>query len=87
MRSFVDIKIQKSWWITGGGEWNYRQKFDNLSILKTVNQWQQSALLGIQKKQKLGKYSTTASVLYDALWNQHVPQSQPILFRVGYNFK
>ena len=87
MRSFVDIKIQKSWWITGGGEWNYRQKFNNLSILKTVNQWQQSALLGIQKKQKLGKYSTTASVLYDALWNQHVPQSQPILFRVGYNFK
>lgn len=87
LRSFVDIRIRKRWWITGGGEWNYRQRFNNLSILKTVNRWQQSALLGVQKKQKIGKYTSTASILYDALWNRHSPQSQPILFRVGYNFK
>ena len=87
IRTFVDVRVQKSFWLTGGGEWNYRARFHDLAILKTVNQWQRSALIGVQKKQKLGKYSSTASILYDALWNQHVPNSQPILFRVGYNIK
>lgn len=87
LRTFVDIRVQKSWWITGGGEWNYRQKFNNLSVLKTVDHWQRSVLLGVQKKQKVGKRTSTASILYDALWNRHSPQSQPVLFRVGYNFR
>ena len=87
LRSFVDLRVQKNWWLTGGGEWNYRERFNNLSVLKTVDHWQQSVLLGVQKKQQLGKYTSTASILYDALWNRHTPHSQPILFRVGYNFK
>ncbi|GAO42032.1 hypothetical protein [Flavihumibacter petaseus] len=87
IRTFLDMKIKKSFWLTGGGEWNYREPFEDLAILKSVNQWQQSVLFGIQKKQQLGKYKSTISVLYDALWQRQLPKGQPLLFRVGYNLK
>jgi ribosome-associated translation inhibitor RaiA len=86
-RSFIDVKIKKSFWLTGGGEWNYRDRFQHLAILKTVNTWQQSVLFGLQKKQKVGKYKATASMLYDALWDRQVPKGQPVMFRMGYSFK
>lgn len=87
LRTFIDVKVKESLWITGGAEWNYYSRFQDLSVLKLINTWQQSALIGIQKKQVLGKYKATASLLYDMLWNQHIPQSQPVQFRIGYNFK
>jgi hypothetical protein len=87
VRTFLDMKINKIFWLTGGGEWNYHSRFDNLTVLKSFEQWQQSVLFGLQKKQALGKYKATASVLYDALWNKHIPKTQPILFRMGYNIR
>ncbi|WP_152616929.1 hypothetical protein [Flavihumibacter solisilvae] len=86
LRTFFDWKIKGKIWATGGGEWNYRSRFDNLSVVKSISQWQQSALLGMQMKQSVGKYKATASLLYDALWQNQVPKAQPVLFRVGYNF-
>jgi hypothetical protein len=81
------MKLKGSFWISGGGEWNYRSRFENLSILKTVSQWQQSALLGIQKRYRLSKARGTASLLYDFLSQQQMPKTQPIIFRFGYQFK
>lgn len=87
IRSFLDWRIKGKMWVTGGLEWSYLSQFKNLSIIKEISQWKQSALLGLQIKQPIGKYKTTVAVLYDALWKQQVPVTQPILFRVGYLFK
>lgn len=86
LRTFLDWKIKGNFWASGGYEWNYRSRFDNLSVMKQLHHWQQSALMGIQLKQPVGKYKTTVSLLYDALWRRQVPQTQPVVFRVGYLF-
>lgn len=86
-RTFIEAKAIGGFWLAGGAEWNFRNRFDDLMILKTINQWQQSALLGIEKKYRIGKRISTASLLYNFLWNQQMPQEQPIIFRVGYQLK
>jgi hypothetical protein len=88
LRSFVDFKLKGSIWLTGGGELNYREQFSNLSILNDYSLWQKSALLGISKKYQLGKkFKGNVQLLYDFLYRQHVPYSQPIIFRLGYSLK
>lgn len=87
MRTFVDIKLKGSFWISGGGELNYRNEFRRIDVLKDMNAWQQSALLGISKKYKVGKkIKGNAQLLYDFLWKQQQPRTQAVVFRVGYNF-
>jgi hypothetical protein len=52
--------------------------------------WQQSGLIGISKKMNVKtKFfkGTKLQLLFDMLANQHVPVSQPVLFRVGYDIK
>jgi hypothetical protein len=84
LRTFIDYKLNKSFWLTGGAEWNYYARFQTLAVFKTVNSWQQSALIGLQKKRAFGKYKATVSVLYDGLWNKHLVHTQPIKFRIAY---
>lgn len=87
LRTFVDIKLKGSFWISGGGELNYRNEFKRIEVLKDMNAWQQSALLGISKKYKVGrKFKGNAQLLYDFLWKQQQPRTQAVVFRVGYNF-
>lgn len=90
MRSFLDWKLHKSFWISGAFEMNYRTAFNDVDQLKDLNAWQRSGLLGISKivamKTKFLK-KTKVSVLWDFLSNQQVPQTSAIKFRVGYNFK
>ena len=87
LRSFVDIKLKGSFWISGGGELNYRNEFRRIDVLKDMTAWQQSALLGISKKYKVGKkMKGNAQLLYDFLWKQQQPRTQAVVFRVGYNF-
>ena len=87
LRTFVDIKLKGSFWISGGGELNYRNEFRRIEVLRNMNAWQQSALLGISKKYKVGKkFKGSTQLLYDFLWNQQQPRTQPVVFRVGYNF-
>jgi hypothetical protein len=85
MGAFVDLKIKGSWWVSGGAEYNYLQSFKSLQELQSnVDVWQQSALLGISKKVKAGRRSSNIQILYDFLWKQQVPVSQPLKFRVGF---
>ncbi len=89
LRSFVDMKLKGSFWITGGYEMNYRSEFQNIEVLKDMNAWQQSGLVGLSKvvslKTKFFK-KTKLQLLWDFMSYEQVPRSQPVVFRVGYNF-
>jgi hypothetical protein len=88
LRSFVDINIKKNFYISGGFEYNYQQPL-SIPRLPQLKDWQQSGLVGLSKivslKTKFLK-SSKVQFLWDFLSYQQVPRTQPIKFRVGYNF-
>ena len=88
LRSYTDWKLKKQFYLSGGFEMNYLA--DPVSPYHLpVQSWQQSGLLGISKKISIkSKWfkETKLQLLYDFLSQQHLPVSQPLLFRVGYNF-
>ena len=86
-RSYFDFKAKKGIWITGGYEYNYMYAFKSLAQLKEPDLWQKSALLGVEKKYRLSKgRENNIQLLYDFLYKQHIPQSQPVVLRIGYSF-
>lgn len=86
IRSYVDMKLKGSFWISGGYEKNYQHSFSTINELKTLDKWQSSGLLGLTKKYKIGKKTNNLQLLWDFLSYQQIPRTQPILFRVGYAF-
>ncbi|HQW84676.1 MAG TPA: hypothetical protein PK987_09455, partial [Ferruginibacter sp.] len=90
IRSFIDWKLKKQFFVSGGFEMNYNAQFKNITQLKNYNSWQQSGLIGITKKINIKtKFfnATSIRLLYDLMYRQHNPVSQPVLLRTGYNFK
>lgn len=87
LRSFLDWKLKGSFWVSGGAELNHRNRIEDLALLKQPGNWQQSALLGITRKFKVGKMQSDARLLYDFLSARQVPRTQPLVFRIGYTFK
>ena len=88
LRGFVDWKLKKQFFVTGGLEMNYNASFKNIAQLKDYTSWQQSGLIGITKKISLKtKFAkgTKIQLLYDMLYRQHVPVTQPVVFRIGYS--
>jgi len=88
-RSFIDWEIKKQVYLTGGFEMTYNSVFTKFSELQQLDRWQQSGLIGLTKKLNLkSKYfkSTNIQILYDMLYDQHIPKTQPLIFRTGYNF-
>jgi hypothetical protein len=87
LRSYIDWKIKKQFYATGGYEMNYNSGFKNIEQLKDYDVWQRSALVGVSKKYQVSKkLKGNMQVLYDFLARDHVPVSQPFLFRIGYSF-
>ncbi len=87
LRSYVDVKIKKSFWMTGGYEQDYNQRFEDLNQLADQSLWRAKALLGVTKKVKVGKKKgTNVQLLYDFLHNQNALHTKPFLFRVGWTF-
>ena len=99
IRSFIDWKAPfgspkggkgSGFFISGGFEMNYNTQFKNLNQLQNYTEWQQAGLVGLTKKinvkTKFFK-GTSVQLLYDMLYRQHNPVSQPVLFRMGYSFK
>lgn len=89
-RSFIDWKLKKQLFLSGGLELNYNTAFEKISEINSNEVWQKSALLGISKKIKLGTKifkGTSIQLMYDFLYGDHIPKSNPLLFRVGYSFK
>lgn len=89
LRSFLDYRIRGSFYAAGGYELNYRTEFGRIEELKSLTAWQQSGLVGISKivslKTKVLK-KTKVQCLFDFLYNQQVPRTQPFLIRAGYTF-
>lgn len=95
IRSFLDWKIKGKFFVSGGAEWNYRSEFKRLRELygssaaggsRLGPAWQQSALLGINKKYSIGKkWKGNAMAMYDFLWRREGAR-QPFVFRTGYSF-
>jgi hypothetical protein len=89
LRSFLEIKIKDSWSAAGGFEANYTTPFTSFQDIRQIERWTQSGLIGISKtvsmKSRVFK-KTKLQLLWDFLSYQAVPKTQPILFRVGYQF-
>jgi hypothetical protein len=89
LRSFIDYKLKKQFFVSGGFEMNYLTGFTNVQQLQPFNTWQQSGLVGITKKIAVKTKwfkGTNLQLLYDLLANQNPGISKPLVFRVGYNF-
>jgi len=87
LRSFVDMKLKGSIFVSGGLELNYIQPFASVQQLQMIDQWSRSGLIGLSKivsmKSRAFK-KTKVQLLWDFLSYQQVPQTQAILFRVAY---
>lgn len=92
LQFFADWRVPPIWgskegslWITGGAELNYRKPVESLAVFKNYSIWTRSALAGVSKKFKAGKkLNGKISVLFDFLYLQHIPVSEPFVFRMGY---
>ncbi len=89
LRSFMEFKIKNSFYTAGGFEYNYQQSFSEVRSLYNPSVWKKSALLGISKtisiKSKFFK-KTKLQLLYDFLYREQLPVTEPLKFRVGYSF-
>lgn len=85
LRSFIDWKLKKQLYMSGGWEMNYRNKTVQQGWVTAA--WQQSALAGLSKKFNIkakGMKQTQVQLLYDFMAGKNL--SQRWLFRVGYKF-
>jgi len=90
LRSFIDWKLKGSFWLSAGYEHNYLTLFKSIDELKDANAWQQSGLIGLSKVISLKtRFIKKArfQLLWDFLSYRQVPQTEPIIFRIGYGFK
>ncbi len=86
LRSYLDIKLKGSIWISGGYEENYQHEFTKIDHLKDMDAWQKSGLIGLTKKYKVGKKNGNIQLLWDFLSYSQVPQTPGLKFRFGYAF-
>lgn len=89
IRSFIDWKLKKQFFISGGYEVNYNATFKNITQLRSYNDWQQSGLVGVTKKINIKtKFVKGAKIqiMYNMLAGTHIPSSRPFVFRTGYTF-
>ncbi len=87
LRSFAEYKIKKTFYATGGWEYNYQPVA--ITPLIKVNPWQPSGLIGITKtievKSKVFK-KTSLQLLWDFMSYYQPIKTQALKFRLGYNF-
>jgi hypothetical protein len=88
LRSFVDVKLKGSFWLSGGWEYNYQQPAIEDQQWKNSDNWKGSGLLGLTKTLALkskGFKKYRIQLLYDFL-HQQIPYTAPVKCRVGYSF-
>ncbi|MFT3945665.1 MAG: hypothetical protein QM763_01725 [Agriterribacter sp.] len=80
-----------SLWFTAGAEINYNRTIESLAVFKNYSNWTKSALAGLTKKYSMNsplkkgkKVEGTMSVLYDFLYNKHIPPTPAVVWRVGW---
>ena len=88
LRSYIDMKLKGSLYISGGYEQNYRSEIHAIQQLREYSAWQSSGLIGLSKKYSLkGKMKGEMKLLWDLLSYQQVPRVQAVVFRIGYSIK
>jgi len=89
LRSFIDLSLRGSFFVSGGLEYNYTTPITSFRQIRQLSQWSQSGLIGLSKtvsvRSRVFK-RTKLQLLWDFLSYQQVPKTQPVLFRIGYNF-
>ncbi|MFT3945523.1 MAG: hypothetical protein QM763_01000 [Agriterribacter sp.] len=87
----TNSRIMASLWFTAGAELNYNRTIESLAVFKNYSNWTKSALAGLKKKYSMNsplkkgkKVEGTMSVLYDFLYNKHVPPTPAFVWRVGW---
>jgi hypothetical protein len=93
LRSYLDWKIKKQFYVSSGYEMNYYPAYEKISQVSPAGgdlegaAWQRSALIGVSKRYKVSKkVNGEIKLLYDFLANTHIPVSQAFVFRIGYKF-
>lgn len=95
VRSFLDVKLKGSFWLSAGYELNYRPGLSALDQVvnahgQQVNLWQKSGLVGLSKivslKSKIAK-KTKVQMMWDYLSYSQKPQTPAFVWRVEYTFK
>jgi hypothetical protein len=84
LRSFIDYKIKRGFWLSGGYEQNYNKAFVRYDQLRQFSAWQSSGLIGITKKTKIGKKVQNTQLLWDFMSYGQVPKRPELLFRIGF---
>lgn len=87
LRTFIDWKIKREIFITGGYEINSNMGLKNMGIAADGNTWKVAALIGLTKKVNLKTKwfkGSNLQILYDFLNRQHWPESNPWILRMGY---
>ncbi|MFT3945350.1 MAG: hypothetical protein QM763_00135 [Agriterribacter sp.] len=89
----TNSRFMGSLWLTAGAELNYSKTIESLAVFKNYSNWTMSSLAGLTKKYSISsplkkgkKMQGTISVLYDFLYNRHIPPTPAFVWRVGYNF-
>ena len=89
LRSFLQVAIKSGLSATGGFEYNYTVPFTSYQQLRQLRYWTQSGLIGLSKnvsmKSRVFK-KAQLQLLWDFLSYQQIPQTEPIVFRIGYTF-
>lgn len=84
---FVNGTFWKGFGVQGGFERNYRTAFDAREDLSFEAGWTSSALLGVTKEYNIGKkMKGSAAVFYDFLHKSHTPQTNAVVWRMGWKF-
>lgn len=92
LRSFLDYRLRNSLYITGGYEFNFYRNIPEIPSL--ISTGTRSALLGIERKYELsspfrgkkGSVKGNMMLLFNFLYKKQIPNAQPVIFRIGYNF-
>ncbi|WP_121353937.1 hypothetical protein [Flavisolibacter nicotianae] len=88
LRSYMDLRLKGSFFLSGGYEQNYRTAFRTIQQLHDHSKWQASGLIGLSKKYKVSKkLKGEMKLLWDFLSFQQIPKTPALLFRVGYSLK
>ena len=85
LRSFLQVKVKKTWGVAGGFEYNYQQPFSSYQDIRNLNSWTRSGLIGITKTVSMKSTvfkKTQVQLLWDFLSYSQVPKTAPLLFRV-----
>ena len=90
----TNSRFMASLWFTAGAELNYTKTVESLAVFKNYSNWTKSALAGLTKKYTMNsplkkgkKIQGSMQVLYDFLYNKHVPPTPAVVWRVGIVFR